>query len=156
MDIVIHTSFFLLTVILYAVMSVHRFRYDQSLLQKLPKWFGPDAWVNKYKSIPDSIGPHKGRIMSQPKYNWYTKLFNLQNRERFPLSATVLVFLTDGFHFVQFLFITSLIVTILTFKFEFRGVAQLLWTALIYKALWSFVHEAFFSHFLIIKDKGTG
>lgn len=35
--------------------------------------------------------------------NWYYRFYDLKHKERFPLSSTALVFLTDAFHFFQWL-----------------------------------------------------
>lgn len=43
-----------------------------------------------------------------PKENWYYRVFKIGYLERFPLSATVLVFLTDGYHLAQFMFFNFL------------------------------------------------
>lgn len=58
------------------------FKFDESIFDKIENnWFGNpfDTWENKYK---------------QPRY---------LNAERFPFSTTLLVFLTDVFHFSKML-----------------------------------------------------
>lgn len=40
---------------------------------------------------------------------WYYKFFNLKYREKFCFSGTVLVFLTDAFHLMQFLTIKMIL-----------------------------------------------
>ena len=56
------------------------------------------SWENKYKN---PLTPAPG--------TWYYKAFNLKYKERFPLSATQLVFLTDAWHFAGTLEILTLI-----------------------------------------------
>lgn len=63
-------------------------------------FWGRNSWVRKYKREGS-----KTAIFKLPKaHNWYHKLFKLKYVERFPLSATFLSFLTDGYDFCQFLF----------------------------------------------------
>lgn len=78
-----------------AIMDVLQFRHDVSIFKDLPEdhFFGSRSWVRKYK---------KGFIKPVWK-NWYYKTFNVVYMERFPLSATALVFLTDGWHFSQWM-----------------------------------------------------
>lgn len=68
-------------------------------------FFGRDSWKRKYK-----LDHLDNPVNSENTF--YTKLFNLKYKERFPLSATLLVFLTDGFHFFQFLAIQSLMTVV--------------------------------------------
>jgi hypothetical protein len=39
-----------------------------------------------------------------PLENWYYRFFKIKRREAFPLSATLLVSFTDGYHLMQLLF----------------------------------------------------
>jgi len=54
-------------------------------------FWGIDSWTRKY---------HKTDVFNAPD-NWYYRFFKLGVRERFPLSATLLVNLTDGYHACQ-------------------------------------------------------
>jgi hypothetical protein len=54
-------------------------------------FWGEDSWRRKYT---------KSYVFLPPD-NWYYRMFNIQLRERFPLSATFLVSLTDGYHLTQ-------------------------------------------------------
>lgn len=60
------------------------------------------SWKNKYdKSM--SLAPTKGL------YGFYHKHFNLKYREKFLLSGTTLVFLTDFRHLLKLLLVISII-----------------------------------------------
>jgi hypothetical protein len=65
-----------------AVMDVLQFKFEQSSFSKLnPNFWNPKiSWQNKWKKI----GPS-----------------GITNEERFFLSSTVLVFLTDGWHLMK-------------------------------------------------------
>ena len=52
-----------------------------------------DEWKNKYKQP----------LQPAPK-TWYYKLTGLKYKERFPLSGSILVSLTDLYHLYQFIF----------------------------------------------------
>jgi hypothetical protein len=64
-----------------------------------------DDWTNKYRQ-PLQVAPK----------NWYTKLFKLKYKERFPLSGSLLVALTDRYHRWQFFFKVLLCVAIVTYQ----------------------------------------
>lgn len=60
-------------------------------------FWGNNSWMRKYN--------FKGDMYNDlPPNNWYYRTFNIDYRERFPLSATALVFLTDGMHLMQFVY----------------------------------------------------
>lgn len=54
-------------------------------------FWGEHSYLRKYKN-PYVDAPN----------NWYYKRFKINYKEAFPGSATCLVFLTDGFHLMQF------------------------------------------------------
>jgi hypothetical protein len=51
--------------------------------------------MRKYKIFSN------GYPVSRPQNSWYYDFFKLPYKERFPLSATFLVSLTDGYHLMQ-------------------------------------------------------
>lgn len=70
-------------------------------------FWGDNSWMRKYN--------FKGDMYHDlPPDNWYYRTFNIDYRERFPLSATALVFLTDGMHLMQFVFFLFLSLSITT------------------------------------------
>lgn len=62
------------------------------------------SWKRKYKikwlKSKDGSLPDFGQFIPAPT-TYYYKLFNLKYKEAFPLSATFLVFATDGMHAAQ-------------------------------------------------------
>src|SRR5688500_6272487 len=65
-------------------------------------FWGPSSGYRKYRT------PRK-----QAPDNWYYRLLKIEYKEKFPLSASALVFVTDGFHLVQFFTIKFLIAAII-------------------------------------------
>jgi hypothetical protein len=138
--------FFLLAIFFYACLSVLKFRNDVSIFSRWPKFFGQDSWRNKYKK-------HKtlDHLIAAPEFSWYYSTFNLFYKERFPGSATIFSWLTDGYHFIQMLFSFSVVVSIVTFKANIDSWSELFWWILIMKLLWITIHEYLFSTVLIKK-----
>lgn len=58
-------------------------------------FWGEQSWRRKYDD--DVSG------LTHAPDNWYYRLFKIPFKERFPLSATALVWLTDGYHLMGFL-----------------------------------------------------
>lgn len=93
----------------HAFISRMKFYSDE---YKPHSFFGSDSWRRKYKRHKQSNdfiyltlpAPEKGLA------GWYYRFFRIKYKERFPLSATVLVFLTDGYHLVQFVMIKAIII----------------------------------------------
>jgi hypothetical protein len=77
-----------------------------------------DTWKYKYKCLNSQPMKHKTR-----KYNkihaLYIKLFNVKYRERFLLSTTLLVWITDNWHFVNT--VRHILCMILLFVLVFIG-----------------------------------
>lgn len=88
LELVIRSLFFLLAGIANAYMDKLQFHYSTSVFPQSGKrrqWYDPEiSWRNKYKDYPDD------------------------KRPAFFLSKNFLVFLTDAWHFWQFIFLTSL------------------------------------------------
>lgn len=98
----------LLTIILLVIAFM---AYAVKELQQFGKlnWFGfwgKVSWARKYKRILDT---KQATIFVPAPNNWYYRLFKIRYKERFPLSATALVFLTDGFHLMQTIFFACLV-----------------------------------------------
>lgn len=79
-----------------------------------------EGWKNKYK-----------QPMSPAPKNWYYRFFKLKYREKFPLSGSLLVSLTDKYHFYQLIFKLLLCTSIVLYR-PVLG----LWDAMIYFVLW--------------------
>lgn len=66
-------------------------------------WFNKSlSWQNKYAK---GLAPNY-------KHWYYFGLYTTSYKERFLLSSTALVFITDGWHLFQFFFLNSIIVAI--------------------------------------------
>src|SRR5688500_8468213 len=64
-------------------------------------FWGVDSWRRKYKSRIGKDVPRGSFDFIDAPDNWYYKLFNIPYHEKFPLYATFLVSLTDGYHLCQ-------------------------------------------------------
>lgn len=85
-------------------------------------FWGEESYVRKYKLPPGMVQNEKDRY-----------------KERFPLSTTFLVFLTDGYHLMQFIFFLSLSLSF-TFAISFSWVK--------FGLVWGGIHVC---HFLAYK-----
>lgn len=115
-------------------------------------FWGQQSWVRKYKpkyKIPGSTD--MGIFITAPS-NWYYRIFNIDYKERFPLSATLLVVFTDGFHLLQFVMISCLTISLVTF-IDFthaNSVKALIIYGIFYRVVWGIAFSFFFS---ILKRK---
>lgn len=76
------------------------------LNKRMPSWYSkvdfPDwGWARKWKW--DFIDGQWIHVQANKKPWWYLWLWKPKYQERFPLSYTVLVWLTDGEHLFQFI-----------------------------------------------------
>lgn len=149
--------FWMLACFFYAVISVQKFRYDQSILTKWPEFFHPLlSYMRKYKmydkrrSAPFS---ESSILVTAPK-NWYYRFFKIKYKERFPLSATLLAFTTDAFHMGQMLMNVALIGAVTTFSIDINTLSFVQWALIVltYKLSWSGFHEFCFVWLLIKKE----
>lgn len=60
-------------------------------------FFGSRMDLRKYKYSKDLLPPEKAPD------TWYYRVFDIQYKEKFLFSATAFVFLTDAFHFSNFI-----------------------------------------------------
>jgi hypothetical protein len=115
-----------------SVMDKISFHYNQSIFMRLNSryWYPLVSWSNKWKN-----GEKK-------------------NGEQFPLSSTILVFLTDGWHFtkwIMFTLIELIIMLLIASKYSWvwycipAGIVVL-------KCLRGGVFELFFSYILVLDD----
>lgn len=142
------TCFWVGAAICHTVMEVMYMRYDQSIFSVLSKnrpqsWFGKESWKLKYKFI-------EGFGLVPARKNLYTNFFHVKYRERFSLSSTLLVWVTDAYHFFQFLMITFLTLSVLSFTWNHNpDVTELILTFIGYRVLWSMTFTAFFDRVLM-------
>lgn len=126
---------------LFAMFEIIADKYDESIFPKgkLKIFFDPIlSWKLKYKTgfKPIPIG----------LYGYYHKFFNLKYKEKFPLSGTLLVFLTDFRHILKLSLVIS-IVALALFYVPFMGV-WVDWLLGVFILLGIF--ELFYSKILII------
>jgi hypothetical protein len=103
-------------------------------------WWNKESWKNKWKLDAD------GNLLPCTVYWWYLWLYKPEYQERFPYSSTILVFLTDGWHFFQFLFHSSwqAAISAPTYLFENNIWVCFLFFAII-KVTFSTFFEVFYS-----------
>lgn len=94
----------LLAAICYAWLSMRTFYPDRFDGQWKFSFWGNQSDLRKYKR---ARGSNNAMYLTEPPklrwYNrWYYAFFRIERREAFPFSATALVWLTDGYHFIQF------------------------------------------------------
>lgn len=84
---------FLVVGVLVGVMDTVSFHYTTSIFadSKSTFWNPDESWKNKYQVNTE------GELTTAPN-TWYYRTFDLKYKERFPLSATALVFTTDAWH----------------------------------------------------------
>ena len=74
---------------------------------------GTDHWKRKYKRASG------GQLVPAPN-TWYYRFFNLKYKERFPLSATLLVFIVDKWHALKaahYAVIRLIVITVMAAEF---------------------------------------
>lgn len=70
--------------------------------KKDSSFFGENSYLRKYKNKYDD--KTKFQVLIPIRNLWYYDLFKVPYREAFPLSATLLVFVTDFYHLMQFFY----------------------------------------------------
>lgn len=113
---------FILGVIAYTISQLAQHRKLKWSDSPIGFW-GKDSDVRKYSS--------DAKKRFSPPDNFYYRFFKIKYGEKFPLSATALVFLTDGYHLCQWFFTKLLILSIITFEGDF----SIKWF-LIYLGIW--------------------
>jgi hypothetical protein len=85
-------------------MNAVSFRKDRTIFKNW-KWFD-ETGIRKYDINA------MGLPIPVENPNWYHKLFNIKYKERFPLSATTLSPIAEGWHFLKFLKLHCFIIPI--------------------------------------------
>jgi hypothetical protein len=133
---------FTLAALIYGLISAYLFHYDDTVFAHWASKKGhvsfwhKQSWVRKYKA-PLRLSLNKNRY-----YRW----FNLKYLERFPLSATALVFTTDGFHFLQAIMLLLLAAALVTANLSINWIIGIV----IYRVAWGIAFEFGYS-FLSMK-----
>ena len=100
--------FIALAAVCWAYISLYRF----GKLKEGNGFFEGNSWIRKYKYSP------KLGLESAPD-NLYYRTFGILYKERFPFSATALVFLTDAYHLAQWLMIKFILLAVTVNWVEF-------------------------------------
>lgn len=113
----------------YAWLWYRSFYPDRNEAEEYSFW-GPQSHLRKYKRAK---GSNCAIYLTEPPklrwYNrWYYSFFEIERREAFPFSATALVWLTDGYHFVQFVMTKFIFLAITTNPWLYAGMWAA-WTA---------------------------
>lgn len=82
-------------------------------------FFGARSDLRKYKFTRDRMAA----AYPAPE-NWYYKIFDIRYKERFPLSATFMVWLTDGAHMSNMLMRVCLSMACITATWNFNPAAS--------------------------------
>lgn len=98
--------FLSLAAICWAILSHYNFH---NATKNPYSFWGTKSWVRKYKKNQQI---EDGYLFILPPDNWYYKIFRIDYKERFPGSATVFVFVTDGYHLVQWFMIKFIVLAI--------------------------------------------
>lgn len=119
--------FFMLAAACYGVCSHLLFHnVDKTPYEKFSFW-GSQSWKRKYKRAAIGKPATEYNLYAAPD-NAYYKFFNIKYREAFPWSATALVFITDGYHFMQWWMIKFLMLAVTMSSGHFDWVLfMLLW-----------------------------
>lgn len=120
---------FVITVFCYTIITL----WGQDKLQWGDKvdwqnFWGKWSYKRKY-TLPEA----------PPLNNWYYKLFEIPHKERFPGSATIFVWLTDGYHLAQAVMITA----ISAIPWMLSGT---FWAFVITRIIWSLVFNVTYKY----------
>lgn len=133
----------LLAAVCYAVKETIDMKYEKSIWAETDanSFFGVDQWKRKYR-----VKHHNGEMINAPR-TWYYRYFNLKYKERFFLSGTLLVFVTDAFHFSQWMMMNFIALAVGTAMAE--EIPMILWWALCARVTWWIGFGLFFEHLLV-------
>lgn len=97
--------FLMLAAACYAVKDHLVFHNRNTTPFRKYRFFGSESDKRKYKKAPSKQGILSSYDLYPAPDHWYYRVFKIPHKEKFPWSATALVFLTDGVHLFQWLFI---------------------------------------------------
>ncbi|MBC8315548.1 MAG: hypothetical protein H8E51_08590 [Bacteroidetes bacterium] len=112
-----------------SIMDTLQFHFSASIFKNKGHWWNPkDSWKNKYKNRD----PNQG--------------------EAFPGSTTIFVFVTDAWHFFQFIFLQSLFISIIMYRLSEYSMTYFGWWGyiidfLIMSILFRIVFQLFYKLF---------
>ena len=122
--------FVLLASACWGTMSKYLFHGDS----KNPYGFwGKESYKRKYKkSSYSQVGSYS--LVDAPNTTYY-KFFKIKYKEKFPWSATMLVFVTDGFHLAQW-FMIKFIIAAITLDWRWYLIYWFAWTVM-FTIIWT-------------------
>lgn len=137
--------FWILACLFYAVQSVLKFRFSVSIFS---------TWGDRFTKWADPVfsSQRKYRYPNSAPKNWYYRFFRLKYKERFPGSATIFAPFTDAFHMAQMLTNIALVGAVLTFNYQISSSGEFICIAILYKVVWSALHEFCFVYLFIKKE----
>jgi len=103
------TSFIFLSIAAACWAVCSHYTFQNRSKYKFGFW-GEESYKRKYAR--STAGDSKVYWLIAAPANWYYRIFKIKYKERFPLSATVFVFLTDGYHLTQWIMIKCIIASI--------------------------------------------
>lgn len=149
------TIFWALAAFFYAILSILKFRWSESVFNT-PRWekfSDPNrSWQHKWKKRYAIGGETK--LIPAPN-TWYYRTFRLKYQEKFFGSATFLAAFTDLYHAAQwclFLCLSGAVCMIFLFELETRSIWLFIGEIIAYRVFWGIAHEYCFARLLIRKD----
>lgn len=132
----IQLLFIMLAAACYAVQQYLVFHNTKNGLFNKYYFFGAESWKRKYERSL-SFSDYKTYGLVPAPDNFYYSFFNIEHKERFPWSATALVFLTSGYNLFQWLMIKFILLSLTvsySYGFHFDWIMFFLlwfaWTAI--------------------------
>ena len=118
---------------LNAAMDILFTNYNNSIFSRFnPLWWNPEeSWKFKW------VYP-----LQSPTPKWYYFGFLPRYEERFPYSSTILVWLTDAWHFIKALMLLEIVISIVVYNPIICPVVD--W--IIYYISWTFTFTIFYDY----------
>ena len=114
-----------------AAMDIYTQKHFKSIFSKIKgNWFAEDSWKNKYKNRDFNQG------------------------EKFFGSTTFLVFITDFWHFAQFMWINFIFITLLLYPHNLlleNNILDILFAFICYRTLYLIVFNIFYERVFMLK-----
>jgi hypothetical protein len=108
------------------------------------------------KAAMDKINFHfYDSVFTSWKHKFWNKEYSWQNKykecspelgEKFPFSSTILVFLTDGWHLMQFIFLNSLFIAFFLISLHDFSYYEAIVHLILIRALFGVTFELFFKY----------
>jgi hypothetical protein len=115
--------FVILAAACWGVMSKYLFH---GIAVRPYSFWGKESWRRKYKRYINVEHMKTYTLINAPDTPYY-RFFKLKYKEAFPWSATLLVFVTDGFHLTQW-FMIKFVIAAITLDWRWYLVYWITWT----------------------------